>query len=129
MKDLTSRHLMIFLLICLISEAVIMLFPSTLEWWHRSLVIPPIVVMALGAVYVMLMRKGKMQNMKCLAAYKVLKLIVVSLVVVLFVCLASAAKAQNIAFLMVSFLSYLFTLAAETWIFVKYQNNKTKGGQ
>ena len=46
--------------------------------------------------------------------------------VALFVGLAGATKMQNIAFLIVSFLSYLLTLAAETYIFVEYQKNKAK---
>lgn len=123
MKDLTTRHLTIFTLICVATEAVLLSL-TTAAWWHRALVIPPVVVMALGASFVMAMRNGKMEGMKALVIYKAVKLVVVTAMVVLFVGLAGATKMQNIAFLIVSFLSYLLTLAAETYIYVEYQKNK-----
>lgn len=123
MKDLTTRHLTIFTLICVVTEAVLLSLTSA-AWWHRALVIPPVVVMAMGAVFVMMMRKGMMQSMSHLLIYKAVKLVLVSVVVVLFFCLAEADKMQRVAFLIVSFLSYMLTLAAETYIFVDYQKNK-----
>lgn len=123
MKDLTTRHLTIFTLICVATEAVLLSLKS-MEWWHRGLVIPPVVVMAMGAVFVMMMRKGMMQSMGHLLIFKAVKLVIVSVVVVLFFCLAEADKMQRVAFLIVSFLSYMLTLAAETYIFVDYQKNK-----
>jgi len=125
MKDLTTRHLILFTLICVVTEVVLLSLTSA-AWWHRALVIPPVVVMALGAFFVMAMRNGKMQSMKGLAIYKAVKLVVVTAMVVLFMGLAGVTNMQNIAFLIVSFLSYLLTLAAETYIFVEYQKNKAK---
>lgn len=123
MKDLTTRHLIIFTLICVVTVAVLMSLQSA-AWWHRGLVMPPVFVMALGAVFVMLMRKGKMQSMRNLIVFKAVKLIAVAAMVALFVSLAGADTMQRVAFVMVAFVSYLLTLAAETYIFVEYQKNK-----
>lgn len=123
--SMTIRHLIQYVLACIVSEAIILAL-SGKEWWHWGLVLPPLMFLVMGGIFVMLMRRTGTRKMVGLLIAKALKLLVVALVLVLFIVNADAQKMQNVAFVMVTFLSYLINLGVSTYVYVAWQKNKTQ---
>lgn len=117
---MTIRHLIQYVLACIVSEAIIGALWGK-EWWHWGLVLPPLMFLVMGGFFVMLMRRTGTRKMSGLLMAKALKLLVVVLVLVLFVVNADAQKMQNVAFVLVTFLSYLINLGVSTYVYVAWQ--------
>ena len=125
MKSMTIRHLIQFVLAFIVSEAIIVAL-SGMEWWHWGLMLPPLMFMVMGGIFVMLMRRTGTRKMTGLLIAKALKLLVVALVLVLFIVSADAQKMQNVAFVLVTFLSYMVNLGVETYVYVAWQKKGTQ---
>lgn len=122
---MTIRHLIQFVLAFIASETIILAL-SGMEWWHRGLALPPLMFLVMGGIFVMLMRRKGTRKMIGLLIAKAMKLLVVALVLVLFIVNAEAQKMQNVAFVLVTFLSYVLNLGVETYVYVAWQKNRTQ---
>ncbi len=125
-KDVLTKYLAIFLVICIVLDIVMVLLFSNKTWWNNWMAMVPIIFMILGAFYCNLMKANidaRPDNMTWLFVYKGIKIAVTVLFVVLYVVFAGQSKK---IFIGEALLCYLIALATETWAYTDYQKRKNK---
>ena len=126
-KDvLTTKYLAIFLLICLVTDGILLCRLSSKEMWNRWMAMIPIIYMILGAYYANLMKKnvdGNPNKLNWLYIYKGIKLVVSIIMVVLFIiCIEQNFK----WFFIITAACYLIALVAETYVYTDYVKQSKK---
>lgn len=126
-KDvLTTKYLAIFLLICLVTDGILLCWLSSKEMWNRWMAMIPIIYMILGAYYANLMKKnvdGNPNKLNWLYIYKGIKLVVSIIMVVLFIiCIEQNFK----WFFIITAACYLIALVAETYVYTDYVKQSKK---
>jgi len=124
-KQLT-KYLSIFLLVCLVTDGILLCAFSHKEWWNNWMVMGPNLFMILGAFYCHLMKKNTEAQPNKLVWLYVYKGIKIALTVVILVLYIVFVKESAKAFVIITAATYLIALATETIVYTHYIKNLNK---
>ena len=118
-KQLT-KYLSVFLLVCLLTDGILLTAFTQRTWWNNWMVTPPNLYMVLGAFYCHLMKKNVDNNPGKLAwlyVYKGMKMLLTIAILVLYLIFV---KQGLRAFLIITVATYLIALTEETAVYTHY---------
>ena len=124
-KNVLTKYLALFLLVCLVSDGILLCFCSDKAWWNNWMITGPNLYMILGAFYCHLMKKNldeQPNRLTWLLVYKGIKLLLTIVVLVLYILFV---QDNARAFVIVTSAAYLIALAAETFVcnhYIKHKN-------
>ena len=125
-KNVLTKYLAVFLLICIVIDGILLCFFAEKPWWNNWMITAPNLVMILGAFFCHLMKKNVEEHpnkLTWLLAYKGIKLLLTILLLVIYIlCVGKGSK----AFVIVTASAYLIALAAETYVYNHYIKNLNK---
>ena len=125
-KDVLTKYLAIFLLICIVLDGILLCFFADKPWWNNWMITGPNLFMILGAFYCHLMKKNVDKNpnkLTWLLVYKGIKLVLTVAILVLYILFV---KENGRAFVIVTAAAYLIALAAETFVYNHYIKKQYK---
>ena len=125
-KDVLTKYLAVFLLLCIVLDGVLLCFFADKPWWNNWMITGPNLFMILGAFYCHLMKKNVDTNptkLTWLLVYKGIKLVLSVAILVLYIIFV---KESSKAFIIVTASAYLIALAAETCVYNHYIKNLNK---
>jgi peptidoglycan/LPS O-acetylase OafA/YrhL len=125
-KDVLTKYLAIFLLICIVLDGILLCFFAERPWWNNWMITGPNLFMILGAFYCHLMKKNVDKNpnkLTWLLVYKGIKLVLTVAILVLYILFV---KENGRAFVIVTAAAYLIALAAETFVYNHYIKKQYK---
>ena len=122
-KNVLTKYLAVFLLICIVIDGILLCFFAEKPWWNNWMITAPNLFMILGAFYCHLMKKNVEEHpnkLTWLLVYKGIKLLLTILLLVIYIlCVETGHK----AFVIVTASSYLIALVAETCVYNHYIKN------
>ena len=128
-KNVLTKYLAVFLLICIVIDGILLCFFAEKPWWNNWMITAPNLFMILGAFYCHLMKKNVEEHpnkLTWLLVYKGIKLLLTILLLVIYIlCVETGHK----AFVIVTASSYLIALVAETCVYnhyIKHLNQDNK---
>lgn len=119
-KNLLTKYLAVFLLLCLVIDGIMLCCFADKPWWNNWMIMAPNLFMILGAFYCHLMMKNVEANptkLTWLLVYKGIKLVLAVAAMVLYLIFI---KEGSKAFIIVTAASYLVALVAETCVYNHY---------
>ena len=125
-KDVLTKYLAIFLLICIVLDGILLCFFAEKPWWNNWMITGPNLFMVLGAFYCHLMKKNVDKDpnkLTWLLVYKGIKLVLTVAILVLYILFV---KENGRAFVIVTATAYLIALAAETFVYNHYIKKQYK---
>ena len=125
-KDVLTKYLSIFLLICVVLDGILLCFFADKPWWNNWMITGPNLFMILGAFYCHLMKKNVDEHpnkLTWLLVYKGIKLVLTVAILVLYIIFV---KESGKAFVIVTASAYLIALVAETFVYNHYIKLKNK---
>ena len=125
-KDVLTKYLAIFLLLCLVSDGILLCFFAEKEWWNNWMITGPNLYMVLGAFYCHLMKKNvdaHPEKLTWLYVYKGIKMVLTVAAIVLYLLFV---KQGNQPFVIITASAYLIALVAETFVYNHYIKLKNK---
>jgi peptidoglycan/LPS O-acetylase OafA/YrhL len=125
-KDVLTKYLAIFLLICIVLDGILLCFFAEKPWWNNWMITGPNLFMILGAFYCHLMKKNVDKDpnkLTWLLVYKGIKLVLTVAILVLYILFV---KENGRAFVIVTAAAYLIALAAETFVYNHYIKKQYK---
>ena len=125
-KDVLTKYLAIFLLICIVLDGILLCFFADKPWWNNWMITGPNLFMILGAFYCHLMKKNVDKDpskLTWLLVYKGIKLVLTVAILVLYIIFV---KESSKAFVIVTASAYLIALAAETFVYNHYIKKQIK---
>ena len=128
-KDVLTKYLAVFLLLCLVIDGVLLCFFADKPWWNNWMITGPNLYMILGAFYCHLMKKNvdtHPNKLTWLLVYKGIKLALTVAVMVLYIVFV---KEGSKAFVIITASAYLIALVAETGVYnhyIKHLNKENK---
>ena len=125
-KDVLTKYLAIFLLICVVLDGILLCFFADKPWWNNWMITGPNLFMILGAFYCHLMKKNVDEHpnkLTWLLVYKGIKLVLTVAILVLYIIFV---KESGKAFVIVTASAYLVALAAETFVYNHYIKKQIK---
>ena len=128
-KDVLTKYLAVFLLLCLVIDGVLLCFFADKPWWNNWMITGPNLYMILGAFYCHLMKKNvdtHPNKLTWLLVYKGIKLALTVAVMVLYIVFV---KEGGKAFVIITASAYLIALVAETGVYnhyIKHLNKENK---
>jgi len=128
-KNVLTKYLAVFLLICIVIDGILLCFFAEKPWWNNWMITGPNLFMILGAFYCHLMKKNVEEHpnkLTWLLAYKGIKLLLTILLLVIYLlCCETGRK----AFVIITASSYLIALTAETCVYNHYIKHLNKGNK
>ena len=125
-KDILTKYLTVFLLICVVLDGILLCAFSTKPWWNNWMVMAPNLYMILGAFFCQLMKKNidaQVSKQAWLLIYKGIKMLLTIVMLVLFIIFV---KQGSKAFVLITAVAYLVGLVAETCIVMHYIKHSSK---
>ena len=125
-KDVLTKYLAVFLLVCLVLDGILLCGFAQKEWWNNWMITGPNLYMVLGAFYCHLMKKNTETHpdkLTWLYVYKGIKLFLSVIAVVLFLIFV---KEGHKAFVIITASAYLISLVTETFVYTHYIKNLNK---
>ena len=125
-KDVLTKYLAIFLLICVVLDGILLCFFADKPWWNNWMITGPNLFMILGAFYCHLMKKNVDEHpnkLTWLLVYKGIKLVLTVAILVLYIIFV---KESGKAFVIITASAYLIALVAETFVYNHYIKRKNK---
>ena len=125
-KDVLTKYLAIFLLICIVLDGILLCFFADKPWWNNWMITGPNLFMILGAFYCHLMKKNVDKDpskLTWLLVYKGIKLVLTVAILVLYIIFV---KESSKAFVIITASAYLIALAAETFVYNHYIKKQIK---
>ena len=125
-KDVLTKYLAIFLLLCLVLDGILLCFFAEKEWWNNWMITGPNLYMVLGAFYCHLMKKNvdaHPEKLTWLYVYKGIKMVLTVAAIVLYLLFV---KQGNRPFVIITASAYLIALVAETFVYTHYIKNLNK---
>ena len=125
-KDVLTKYLAIFLLICIVSDGILLCFFAEKPWWNKWMITGPNLFMILGAFYCHLMKKNvdtHPSKLTWLLVYKGIKMVLTVVAMVLYIIFINESSK---AFVIITASAYLVALVAETCIYNHYIKNLNK---
>ena len=121
-KNVLTKYLAVFLLLCLVIDGVLLCFFADKPWWITG----PNLYMVLGAFYCHLMKKNIDSHPNKLTWLLVYKGIKIALTVAAMVLYIVFVKESAKAFVIITASAYLIALVAETCVYNHYIKNLNK---
>jgi peptidoglycan/LPS O-acetylase OafA/YrhL len=115
-KDVLTKYLAVFLLLCLVIDGVLLCFFADKPWWNNWMITGPNLYMILGAFYCHLMKKNvdtHPNKLTWLLVYKGIKIVLTVAAMVLYIVFV---KEGSKAFVIITASAYLLALVAETYV-------------
>ena len=125
-KNVLTKYLAVFLLLCLVFDGVLLCFFAEKPWWNNWMITGPNLYMVLGAFYCHLMKSNIDSHPNKLTWLLVYKGIKIALTVAAMVLYILFVKAGSKAFVIITALAYLIALVAETCVYNHYIKNLNK---
>ena len=128
-KDVLTKYLAVFLLLCLVIDGVLLCFFADKPWWNNWMITGPNLYMILGAFYCHLMKKNVDTHPNKLTWLLVYKGIKIALTVAAMVLYIVFVKEGSKAFVIITASAYLIALVAETGVYnhyIKHLNKENK---
>lgn len=125
-KNVLTKYLAVFLLLCLVIDGVLLCFFADKPWWNNWMIMGPNLYMVLGAFYCHLMKKNIDSHPNKLTWLLVYKGIKIALTVAAMVLYILFVKAGSKAFVIITASAYLIALVAETCVYNHYIKNLNK---
>ena len=125
-KDVLTKYLAIFLLICVVLDGILLCLFADKPWWNNWMITGPNLFMILGAFYCHLMKKNVDKDpskLTWLLVYKGIKLVLTVAILILYIIFV---KESSKAFVIVTASAYLVALAAETFVYNHYIKKQIK---
>ena len=125
-KDVLTKYLAVFLLLCLVLDGILLCFFAEKEWWNNWMITGPNLYMILGAFYCHLMKKNvdaHPEKLTWLYVYKGIKMVLTVVAIVLYILFV---KQGNRPFVIITASAYLIALVAETCVYTHYIKNLNK---
>ena len=125
-KDVLTKYLAVFLLLCLVLDGILLCFFAEKEWWNNWMITGPNLYMILGAFYCHLMKKNvdtHPEKLTWLYVYKGIKMVLTVAAIVLYLLFV---KQGNRPFVIITASAYLIALVAETCVYTHYIKNLNK---
>lgn len=125
-KDVLTKYLAVFLLVCLVLDGILLTAFTDKPWWSNWMIMAPNIFMVLGAFYCHLMMKNVEANpnkFTWLLVYKGIKMLLTVAAMVLYMVFV---KVNSKAFIVVTAVSYLVALAVETSIYAHFMKKQDK---
>jgi len=128
-KDVLTKYLAVFLLLCLVIDGVLLCFFADKPWWNNWMITGPNLYMILGAFYCHLMKKNVDEHpnkLTWLLVYKGIKIVLTVVAMVLYIVFV---KEGSKAFVIITASAYLLALVAETYVYnhyIKHLNKENK---
>jgi len=125
-NSLLTKYLAIFLLVCLVTDGILLCAFSQKDWWNNWMIMIPNLYMILGAFYCPLMKKNVDAYPDKLTwnyVYKGIKILLTIAALVLYIIFV---KQNSKAFVIVTAAAYLIALVTETFIYAHYIKNQNK---
>ena len=125
-KDVLTKYLAVFLLLCLVLDGILLCFFAEKEWWNNWMITGPNLYMILGAFYCHLMKKNvdtHPEKLTWLYVYKGIKMVLTVVAIVLYILFV---KQGNRPFVIITASAYLIALVAETFVYTHYIKNLNK---
>lgn len=125
-KDVLTKYLAIFLLVCLVLDGILLCGFANKPWWNRWMIMGPNLFMVLGAFYCHLMKKNTEVHpgkLTWLYVYKGIKMVLTVAAILLYLFfIKQGAK----AFIIITAAAYLIALVVETYVYTHYIKNLNK---
>lgn len=125
-KNVLTKYLAVFLLLCLVIDGGLLCFFADKPWWNNWMIMGPNLYMVLGAFYCHLMKKNIDSHPNKLTWLLVYKGIKIALTVAAMVLYILFVKAGSKAFVIITASAYLIALVAETCVYNHYIKNLNK---
>lgn len=125
-KNVLTKYLAVFLLLCLVLDGILLTAFADKPWWSNWMAMAPNIFMVLGAFYCHLMMKNVEANpnkFTWLLVYKGIKMLLTVAAMVLYMVFV---KVNSKAFIVVTAVSYLVALAVETSIYAHFMKKQDK---
>ena len=125
-KDVLTKYLAVFLLLCLVLDGILLCFFADKPWWNNWMITGPNLFMILGAFYCHLMKKHVDEHpnkLTWLLVYKGIKLVLTIAILVLYILFV---KESSKVFVIITASTYLIALVTETWVYNHYIKNLNK---
>ena len=125
-KDVLTKYLAVFLLLCLVLDGILLCFFAEKEWWNNWMITGPNLYMILGAFYCHLMKKNvdeHPEKLNWLYVYKGIKMLLTVAAIVLFLVFV---KQGTKAFIIITAAAYLIALVVETYVYTHFIKNLNK---
>ncbi len=125
-KNVLTKYLAVFLLLCIVFDGILLCFFADKPWWNKWMIMAPNLFMILGAFYCHLMQKNveaHPNKLTWLLVYKSIKLLLTVAAMVLYIVFV---KDNSKAFIVVTAVSYLVALAVETSIYAHFMKKQDK---
>ena len=125
-KDVLTKYLAVFLLLCLVLDGILLCFFADKPWWNNWMITGPNLFMILGAFYCHLMKKNVDEHpnkLTWLLVYKGIKLVLTIAILVLYILFV---KESSKVFVVITASTYLIALVTETWVYNHYIKNLNK---
>ena len=125
-KDVLTKYLAVFLLLCLVLDGILLCFFADKPWWNNWMITGPNLFMILGAFYCHLMKKNVDEHpnkLTWLLVYKGIKLMLTIAILVLYILFV---KESSKVFVIITATTYLIALVTETWVYNHYIKNLNK---
>ena len=125
-KDVLTKYLAVFLLLCLVLDGILLCFFADKPWWNNWMITGPNLFMILGAFYCHLMKKNVDEHpnkLIWLLVYKGIKLVLTIAILVLYILFV---KESSKVFVIITASTYLIALVTETWVYNHYIKNLNK---
>ncbi len=125
-KNVSTKYMAVFLLICIVLDGVLLCFFADKSWWNNWMVMGPNLYMVMGAFYCHLMKKnvdGHPDKLTWLMVYKGIKILLTVAAMVLYIIFV---KEGSKAFVIITASAYLVALLAETSVYNHYIKHKNK---
>ena len=125
-KDVLTKYLAIFLLICIVLDGILLCFFAEKPWWNNWMITGPNLYMILGAFYCHLMKKNVDEHPEKLTwiyVYKGIKIVLTVAAIVLYLVFV---KQGSRPFVIITASAYLIALVAETCVYTHYFKNLNK---
>ena len=125
-KDVLTKYLAIFLLVCLVIDGILLCGFADKPWWNRWMIMGPNLYMVLGAFYCHLMKKNveaHPDKITWLYIYKGIKILLTVAMIVLYIFLV---KVGSKAFIIIAASAYLIGLVVETFVYIHYTKHLNK---
>ena len=127
-KNVSTKYLAVFLLLCLVIDGILLCFFAGKDWWSKWMITGPNLYMVLGAFFCHLMVKNTEVHpgkLTWLYVYKGIKFALTAIAIVLYLVFV---KEGFKAFVIVTTAAYLIALVTETFVYTHYlkHNNPNK---
>ena len=125
-KDVLTKYLAIFLLVCLVIDGILLCGFADKPWWNKWMIMAPNLYMVLGAFYCHLMKKNTSTHPGELTWLYVYKGIKMGLTVAAILLFLFFIKQGTKAFIIITAAAYLIALVVETYVYTHYIKNLNK---